>query len=48
MDIAIRDLVDRAQLAGWKTPELLDAIESVARNQRLAYAEDPDPADDPA
>jgi hypothetical protein len=48
MDLAICDLIDRAQLSGWTTPELLDAIESVAKNQRLAYAEDPDPADDMA
>jgi hypothetical protein len=48
MDLAIRELVDRAQMSGWKTPELLDAIESVAKNQRLAYAEDPDPADEMA
>lgn len=48
MDTAVRDLVDRAQLVGWKTPEVLDAIESAVEHHRLAYAEDPDPSDDPA
>jgi len=45
MDGPIRELVDRAQMFGWKTAELLTAIENVANHQRLAYT-DPDPEDD--
>lgn len=47
LDLALRDVVDRAQVLGWKTPEVLDAIERIAQKQRTAYAEDSDPADDP-
>lgn len=47
MDYALRDIVDAANEAGWSTPELLSAIERVIPNMRKAYAEDPDPADDP-
>ena len=47
MDIAIRGLIDLANNAGWKTPEVLAAIGSAIVHQRIAYSEDPDPADDP-
>lgn len=47
VDIALRDLVDAAVTSGWKAEEVFEAIESVLASQRIAYAEDPDPADDP-
>jgi hypothetical protein len=48
MDTAIRGLVDLANNAGWKTSEVLAAIANAIVHQRIAYSEDPDPADDPA
>ncbi|MHA6688732.1 hypothetical protein [Mesorhizobium sp. A556] len=47
MGAAIRELVDLADNAGWKTPEVLAAIGSAIVHQRIAYSEDPDPTDDP-
>lgn len=46
LDLAVRALVDEAIVAGWKPEVVYAALASVADNQRLAYDEDPDPADD--
>lgn len=46
LDLAVRALVDEAIVAGWKPEVIYEALASVADNQRLAYDEDPDPADD--
>lgn len=48
LDLPARDLVDRAIQAGWSPRAVYRALEEVARNQALAYEEDPDPQDDPA
>ncbi len=42
-----RALVDRAVQAGWTPLVVYAAMSSLADNQRIAYGEDPDPADDP-
>jgi hypothetical protein len=47
IDIAVRDLVDAAISVGWRPTIVYEALQSVARNQAFAYAEDPDPTDDP-
>lgn len=47
IDLATRDIVDRAVAAGWKPRTIYKSLEEVARNQALAYEEDPDPEDDP-
>jgi hypothetical protein len=44
LGFAFRDLVDRALVLGWKTPELLEAIERIVQKQQMADAEDPEPA----
>lgn len=41
------EIIDKATMRGWGTVETMDAIEEVMRHLRLAYAEDPDPAEDP-
>lgn len=48
LDVPVMMLIDLAVTAGWKTPEVFDALEEVIRNRRLSYAEDPDPADAPS
>jgi hypothetical protein len=47
MDVALRTVMDAGNAAGWSTPEMLSAIERAVPNMRIAYNEDPDPADDP-
>ena len=47
MEIRVIDLVDFAQLRGWKARELFDGIEAAVKKQRVAYRRDPDPADEP-
>jgi len=47
IDIATRDLVDAIIQAGWPSRIAYSALKNVAKNQALAYQEDPDPADDP-
>ena len=47
VDPLVRDLIDKANMGGWGTIETMEAIEEVTKNLRLAYAEDPDPAEDP-
>ena len=47
LEDALRQLVDDAVLAGWAPREVFAALESLVGNQRNAYGEDPDPADDP-
>ena len=46
-ELALMKLIDGAVTVGWRAPECFDAIEEVIHNQRLAYAEDPDPLDAP-
>lgn len=48
VDIPARQLVDDVIRAGWAPRVAYAALKSVIDNQALAYAEDPDPADDPA
>ena len=40
-------ILDRATTNGWGTLETISAMEEVLKTLRLAYAEDPDPAEDP-
>ena len=40
-------VIDRAQSAGWKVEETLDAVAEIVRHLRQANADDPDPAEDP-
>ncbi len=47
IDMATRDLVDAVIQAGWPPKIAYSALKNVARNQALAYQDDPDPADDP-
>ena len=41
------EIIDKANMGGWGTVETMDAIEEVMKHLRLAYAEDPDPAEEP-
>ena len=43
----MREILDQANQRGWGTVETMNAMEEVLRNLRLAYAEDPDPQEDP-
>ncbi len=43
----MQDIVDKANMRGWGTVEVMDAMEEVLRNLRHAYAEDPDPVEEP-
>lgn len=47
LDEPVRELIDAATLAGWPPKVVFAAMKSVVENRALAYAEDPDPADDP-
>jgi len=47
IDMATRDLVDAVIQAGWPPKIAYSALKNVARNQALAYQDDPDSADDP-
>lgn len=47
VDGPLRMILDRATTNGWGTIETIGALEEVLKNLRLAYAEDPDPAEDP-
>ncbi len=40
-------IIDKANMRGWTTIETITAMEEVLKNLRLAYDEDPDPAEDP-
>ncbi|NHT77624.1 hypothetical protein G8E10_18110 [Rhizobiaceae bacterium CRRU44] len=44
-NVPVTRLIDDAVLAGWRIPEVFDAMEEVIRNRRRSYAEAPDPAD---
>jgi len=48
LDLPARNLIDKAVQAGWSPRGGYKALAEVARNQSLAYEEDPDPEDDPA
>jgi hypothetical protein len=43
----MQEILAEANMHGWGTSETLNAMEEVLRHLRRAYAEDPDPADDP-
>lgn len=45
---AVRELIDRVIIAGWKPEVAFAAVSSVAHSLGIAYAEDPDPAPDRA
>ena len=42
----IQVIIDRANMHGWTTLETIAAMEEVLKNIRIAYDEDPDPAED--
>ncbi len=48
IDIPVRDFIDQIIQSGWSPEVVFAAMRNVVNNQALAYAEDPDPADDPA
>lgn len=48
IDVPVREFIDAIIQAGWSPEIAYAAMKSVVENQTLAYAEDPDPADDPA
>lgn len=41
------EIIDKTNMQGWGTVETTDAIEEVVKHLRVAYAEDPGPADEP-
>lgn len=43
----LQKIIADANTHGWGTLESISAMEEVLKNLRLAYAEDPDPAEDP-
>lgn len=43
----LQHIIADATTNGWGTIETISAIEEVMKNLRVAYAEDPDPAEDP-
>jgi hypothetical protein len=47
VDGALQMILDEATTHGWGTIETISAMEEVLQNMRIAYAEDPDPAEDP-
>jgi hypothetical protein len=40
LDVPLLDLVDKAVAAGWKAPEVFDALGEVVRNRRHTHARD--------
>lgn len=46
LDLPIQDLIDRAVQAGWRTAEVIAAVQVVANKKLIAYGEDPDPQDE--
>ncbi len=47
VDGPLQMILDEATTHGWGTVETISAMEEVLKNMRIAYAEDPDPAEDP-
>lgn len=47
VELDLLRMIEEANTNGWGTIETITAIEEVMKNLRLAYAEDPDPAEDP-
>ncbi|CAN7672160.1 hypothetical protein LJR098_002092 [Rhizobium sp. LjRoot98] len=47
VDGPLQDILDQANTHGWATLEAISAMEEVLKNLRIAYAEDPDPAEGP-
>jgi hypothetical protein len=43
----IIDIIATANSAGYSSMEVLQALELIVKNARIALEEDPDPADDP-
>ncbi|SES47428.1 hypothetical protein [Rhizobium sp. NFR03] len=46
LDLPVQDVIDRAVLAGWRTEDVLSALEEVAKSKAVAYQHDPDPEDE--
>jgi hypothetical protein len=46
LEVVLADIVDQAQLARWRQPECVDAVEALIASSS-SIREDPDPADDP-
>lgn len=47
IDIPVRDFIDQLIQSGWSPDVVFAAMKGAVENQARAYAEDPDPADDP-
>ncbi|MDW5312988.1 hypothetical protein [Rhizobium sp. PL01] len=47
IELHVQQVIDDATTHGWGAIETISAMEEVLRHLRLAYAEDPDPAEDP-
>lgn len=47
VDGPLQMIMDEATTHGWGTIETISAMEEVLQNMRIAYTEDPDPAEDP-
>jgi hypothetical protein len=41
------EIIDKPNMEGWGAVETMDAIEEVMKHLRFAYAEEPDPAEEP-
>jgi hypothetical protein len=51
LDLIEEDIIDimaTANSAGYSSMEVLEALELIVKNARIALEEDPDPADDPS
>jgi hypothetical protein len=46
LDPILADLIDQFAQAGYTTPEVIDGMRDVLWNRRMAYEQDPDPAED--
>ena len=47
LDEPVRDLIDATISAGWPPSVVFSALKSVVENRESAYADAPDPSDDP-
>jgi hypothetical protein len=47
VEVDLLELIDKANMLGWGTLETMDAIVEVITHLRVAYEEDPNPADEP-
>ncbi len=46
IDVALRELIDTAIVAGWRPETVFPAAVNIVTNQHMAYRTDPNPADD--